>query len=310
MAWPDRLTRYREIWVCDTEYITWRKPKVRPKRKAVSSDPDVCFADRGAKVIPICWVGTELRSGVTVRRGWSELEQGPPHSRGSDVLVVAYMAMAEWSFYLAAGWPLPERAIDLYPEYKVATNGVGALYPDLLSAAASHGIKTITKDQKDANRDLVRGGGFLLGERERILDYCEGDVATTAALFRAMLPVILSRPFGWEHALLRGAYTLSLAKVEWRGVPVDLPMWERLQRELPRIKPRLIEAVDRQYGVYRDGSFNHRRFEAYLAGQGFLDDWERTPEGRLRLERDYLKDMARRIRSCSPCESSGTRSTT
>jgi DNA polymerase-1 len=55
----------------------------------------------------------------------------------------------------------------------------------------------------------------------------------------------------------------------------------------------LIEAVDQQYGVYRNGHFSYRQFEAYLGRQKLLDDWERTPEGRPKLERAYLRDMAK-----------------
>ena len=77
-----------------------------------------------------------------------------------DCLFVAYFASAELGCFLELGWPLPARVLDLYTEFRNATNRLslpgGRGY---LSALAEHGIASITKEQKTTERDLVIGGG-------------------------------------------------------------------------------------------------------------------------------------------------------
>jgi hypothetical protein len=45
-----------------------------------------------------------------------------PFWTGDDVLFVGYSLQAEWSVFLAMGWPLPSRSIDLYAEYMMLTS--------------------------------------------------------------------------------------------------------------------------------------------------------------------------------------------
>ena len=100
---------YREVWTIDTEFI----------------------ADRGAKPIPVCLVALELRSGNTIRQWASECGPRPPIPTGPDALAVAWFATAEWSYFLAAGWPLPAETIDLFAEYRSLTNGRASNHPGL-----------------------------------------------------------------------------------------------------------------------------------------------------------------------------------
>ena len=45
-----------------------------------------------------------------------------PLPMGDDILYVGYSLQAEWSVFLAMGWPLPTRSIDLYAEYMMMTS--------------------------------------------------------------------------------------------------------------------------------------------------------------------------------------------
>lgn len=226
---------HRQIWTIDTEVV----------------------ADRGAAPSPVCLVAHELRSGTTVRQWVADIGRSPPHPTGPDVLVIAWYAMAEWSYFLAAGWRLPDEAIDLHAEFRTLRNGRFKNHPSLLDPLVYPGLAAIGKDAKQAGRDLMlRGGPWTTAERAEIVDYCASDTLATAGLFRDMLPAILARPHGLAHALLRGAYTTSLARVERRGVPVSLAGWERLTRQLPAIKPRLIEVVDRDFRRLRRRPFS------------------------------------------------------
>src|SRR5207244_8965796 len=49
-------------------------------------------------------------------------ETTPPYATGPEVLFVAFYASAELGCYRALGWPMPERILDLFTEFRVHTN--------------------------------------------------------------------------------------------------------------------------------------------------------------------------------------------
>ena len=149
-------------------------------------------AKPGENPEPVCLVAWELRSGRKVRLWRDEFGVAPPYPTGPDVLFVAYYASAEIGCHLALGWPVPERVLDLFTEFRNHTNGIPTVSgAGLLGALAHHGLDGIGTVEKDEMRDLIlRGGPWSHAEREAILDYCESDVAALARLLPAMLPNI------------------------------------------------------------------------------------------------------------------------
>src|SRR6516162_73238 len=77
----------------------------------------------GGRPIPVCCVAHELRSGRRFRIWQDQLGKAPPYAAGPDVLMVAYYSSAEWGCYRAVGWPMPERVLDLFVEFRNLTNG-------------------------------------------------------------------------------------------------------------------------------------------------------------------------------------------
>ena len=177
----------------------------------------------------------------------------PPFRTDPDVLFVAYYAPAELSCFLALGWPLPARILDLYIEFRAETNGLTLpIGRGLLGALSHHGIPSITSDEKKSMRDLVlRGGPWTESERRDILDYCATDVDCLAPLLERMLPGIRRTSQGFGQALLRGRYTAAVARMEHTGIPIDVPTIELLRRHWGDIKLGLIADIDKDYGVLR-----------------------------------------------------------
>jgi hypothetical protein len=66
-----------------------------------------------------------------------------------------------------------------------------------------------------------------------------------AKLLPAMLPGI-----DLPRALVRGRYMAAAARMESAGVPIDTETLGALRSNWDKIKGRLVEAVDREYGVY------------------------------------------------------------
>ncbi len=264
---------FREIWVLDFEFV----------------------ANPGERANPVCLVAHELRSGRTLRLWRDELRalKESPIPTGPGSLHVAFFASAEWGCYLALGWRLPERIVDLFAEHRLATNyALGkdhrrALLPlgdGLLGAAALHGLDVMTAVEKDSCRDLIiAGGSWNAEERIRILEYCESDVDTTSRLFNAMAPGI-----DWPRALIRGRFTAAVARMEARGVPIDRDTFNRLRERWNPIKLKIIAEMDR-FKVYDGPSFREERFSRVLTELGIR--WPRLPSGRLNLGEETFKTM-------------------
>jgi hypothetical protein len=98
--WP-----YREIWLADFEF----------------------GAGSGERPDPVCLCAREFRSGRELRLWSDELGPTPPYPTGADSLFVAYYASAELGCHLALGWPMPDRILDLFTEFRCGTNGLTVL---------------------------------------------------------------------------------------------------------------------------------------------------------------------------------------
>jgi hypothetical protein len=164
------------------------------------------------------------------------------------VLFVAFFASAELSCHLALGWPLPKRVLDLYCEFRVMTNGQALAHGSGLLGALDHfGLDALDAGEKQAMRDLaIRGGPFTDTERSELLDYCQTDTDALVRLLPRMLPRIdLPRAIG-----VRGRYMAAVARMEQRGLPIDVPALVRLRRDWDRVKARLVRELDREYKVF------------------------------------------------------------
>jgi hypothetical protein len=95
------LERFREVWLCDFELIS----------------------RSGERPIPVCLVAFELHSGQRLRLWQDQLGKRPPFDIDRNTLFIAYFASAEIGSFLSLGWPVPTRILDLFTEFRVATNG-------------------------------------------------------------------------------------------------------------------------------------------------------------------------------------------
>ena len=94
---------------------------------------------------------------------------------------------------------------------------------------------------------------------------------------------------------MRGRFTKAVAQMEHRGIPVDVELYRRIERNRDAIRLALIAEVDRRYQVYQGGTFRMARFEQLLNRLGLLEYWPRTGAGALRTDKQTMKDAARMI---------------
>jgi hypothetical protein len=250
-------------------------------------------AGEGENPRPVCMVAKEIGSGRLIKLWQDQLGRTPPFPIDDETLMISYYASAEIGCFLQLDWPVPTRIIDLYAEFRRETNGLAvAEGRSLLAALSYHRITKITSEEKRAGRDLVlRGRPWTDSERREILNYCATDVICLPPLLEAMLPRITSTPQGLGQAQLRGRSTAAVARMERVGVPIDTNTLTTLRNSWPGIKLHLTQDVDRAYRVYENGAFKAGLFAKYLADRGI--SWPRTETGRLALDQDTFKDMAK-----------------
>jgi DNA polymerase-1 len=85
-----------------------------------------------------------------------------PFPTSADSLFVAYYASADLGCFLALGWPMPASVLDLFAEYRIATNGLSG-GASLLDALIHYGLGHIDAADKDAMRRLVMDQGIHCG---------------------------------------------------------------------------------------------------------------------------------------------------
>jgi hypothetical protein len=187
---------------------------------------------------------------------------------------------------LSAGIPLPPNVVDLYAEHRVLTNSSRRIENSLLAAMAIRGLPHLSSGDKDAMRRLIlERSVWSAGEQRQILDYCQSDSDGTAMLFTAMASEI-----DWPRALLRGRYAKAVAQIERNGVPIDQTLHHLLDQKWPELKLRLIEEVDRHYGIFDGTTFKEARFKQMLDSLGI--PWPRLESGALDLKDETFKTQA------------------
>jgi hypothetical protein len=264
---------------------------------------DFEFTDiAGERPEPVCLVAHELRSGRRFKVWQDQFGSASPYATGPEVLFVAFYASAELGCYRALGWPIPERILDLFSEFRCSTNmgskvdqalrtpsGAG-----LLGALAYFGLDVAGGAEKKEMQKAI-GNGTWQGRfsRQEILDYCESDVAALERLLPAMLPQI-----DLPRALLRGRYMAAAAAMEHHGVPIDIETLAHLRRSWGDIQDRLISAVDTDFGVYDGRTFKLDRFTSWLTQAGI--PWPRLVSGQLDLSDRTFRQQAKAYPRVSP----------
>jgi DNA polymerase-1 len=244
-------------------------------------------APKGDHPVPLCVVARDLISGRRVRQ-WIDVENpGPcPIGTGADELLLAYYASAEVLCFLALGWQVPARIVDLCAEFKNLTSGLVLPHGrGQLGALMYYGLEGIGAEEKAEMQKLAASGMVPEEKREALLDYCESDVDALARLWPAMRDRI-----DLPRALIRGRYMAALARVERNGIPVDAPTLAAIVEAWPTIRPQFIAEVDREFNVFEGEAFNMAKFEAFLAERRI--PWPRTATGRLELADKTFKARA------------------
>jgi hypothetical protein len=243
----------------------------------------------------VCLAWHEQPAGQTHRRWHTQLLETPPFRVDKKTLYVCFVGNAELHCHLSKGWPLPTNVLDLNTEFRCITNGrTVPAGKGLLGALAYYGIDSIGSKRKDAMRDrIMKGRPFAAQEREDILRYCASDVEAMVQLLPRMLPDI-----DLGVALHRGEFVAASARMEHRGVPIDMEIFPQLadKRAWRAVRDAMVPVIDADYGVYlrgKDGdwSFSMENFAEYLRREGI--DWPISEKGKLKTNDKTFEAMCK-----------------
>jgi len=244
----------------------------------------------GERQRPVCLVAKELRTGQVWRMWRDELlaSTRAPFPTGPDACIFAYYASAEMGTFRGCNWAKPRNIIDLFTEFRCATNGLPTPSGNgLIGALVYHGLDTVGAQEKDAARLLIlQDGPWTPTNIESTINYCEGDTDALGRLLPKMLPNI-----DLPRALLRGRSMAAAADIEWNGTPIDLPTLILLRKCWIGIQDELIRAIDVNYGVFEGRSFRADLWKRLLASRNV--SWPMDDDGRLLLDSDTFREMAK-----------------
>lgn len=211
-----------------------------------------------------CATWRDLKTGYQLQQWQGEFGSAPPFNFDKNTLFIAYNAAAEFSCFLALGWDLPVRVLDLMVEFMRAKNGaVQSISSSLLSALATYGLDSIGGDEKKSMQQLaMRDGPYTNSERAALLAYNQEDVDALQRLLPAMLA---AGHIDMPRALLRGRYMAALSRMVHNGTPIDTDILSRLNVHWDEIRQAIVTEVDKDYGVYDGLTFKTDRFLSWLA---------------------------------------------
>jgi len=261
-TWND----FKERWVIDYEFI----------------------GGSGNPQRPICYVAKNIDSGEVIPHWIDGTETNPEYPLNDSSLITAYYASAEMGCHIPLKFNFPIYLLDLFAEFRCLTNGIKVPAGNsLIGACAYYGISGSDATYKDAMRDrILKGPPYTEKEKQDILIYCQKDVEMTTNLFRCM-----EKSIDLPYALLRGRYMISVAQMEYNGVPIDTENLTKLKDNWEILKEKLIAEVDKNYDVYEGSIFKMNKFREYLLRNNI--PWDYTKEGLPTTEDAYMRNQAK-----------------
>jgi DNA polymerase I len=276
---------------------------------AVDFEYEVDAGDLPRPLCMVVYVLDETLQLIHVVRWWrDDFASKPPFDIGPDAVFVAYSAWAEMTCFLQLGWRFPQHVLDLHTAYLAISNYLEPYDYDetkrrkqgksLVDACHAYGIEGWEKFDKTTIAKDIGEGRWRIWGQPMVFDYCEEDVRKTCELLRAMLrgqpkrPLIdVQRTLHWSNYSAK-----AVAKIQARGMPIDMETWNIVQENKPRVIAELLRRFDPSHGtehpIYTpEGEWTLASFEDWLLATG-VRAWPRLESGQLDLSGDAFRLMA------------------
>jgi DNA polymerase I len=249
------------------------------------------------RVMPVCFVATEIFSGQQVRVRQDELlaMEAWPINVGNDAVFICYSAGAEGSCAAVLGWPPPRNVLDLYAERLLRLNREGRRWrphTSLLRTLQHYRLPAMGAERKDLLRHkiLTRLAETLEDcEWQEILDYCADDGLALKLLLVAMER---EQPINLAQAFWRGRWMFASGMIEQVGIPIDAATYTTLRAERHTLRRALIARQDK-WRIHENGVRKTKNVVAQLRKWKVPLEWF-TETGKPALNQRTFRLMARR----------------
>jgi hypothetical protein len=226
----------------------------------------------------ICAIEIDENGRETLHRLTAPYPAIPPWERGDPYLAIFFNASAEAESFINVGWRFPRLAIDLYAEYMAVHNtemvrrgknqGESKLPgPSLIKACKRYHVPVMEQADKDDKRSLAYTKASLTPEElNSLVEYClNDDCRSTLGLFRAMRRLI-----DLLRAPIRAAFMMEIARMRWRGIPIDTSIYSPIKQNGAEIAGRLRLELNRKLGanVYFQDVFKRKTMFAVMRHRG------------------------------------------
>jgi hypothetical protein len=184
----------------------------------------------------------------------------------SQDLFISYNLVAEVKYLLRLGVSPPRRWWDCMLAFRFVTNA-GVVVPfGLEDALKAYGIPHAFMAEKDELQKWIGELRFNPGNpdhRRRIESYCTADCTSTAALYLRLRGAV---PEWWMAYAT--AFALATARMELRGLTVDLKRYTAVLERKQEIIDRVTAKVNRVCPVFANSRLSPPRFFAWCAAAG------------------------------------------
>ena len=241
---------------------------------------------------PLALSAVELRSNTCITLNRQQLAESrkPPYAVDSKSLFVTYFAPNALQCHLSLGWPSPARILDLYAEFRTATNGLPLpCGTGLIGACVHFGLNVSNISHLSDGVPVVSSAN----DKQNLED-CEQVTQTIRRLYFHFTEHNL---IDGARALQRGRYMVAVARMEQIGVPLDTDALTELQERWSEIQDILIRRID-SAGVYDGRRFSANRWLDFMQRCGIA--WPRLDSGAPALDDETFREMSRSHPEVSP----------
>ena len=227
-----------------------------------------------------CLGNHELRSDAASCTLREDFAKCPPYGITTESLMVAFSGTQDLTGLLEAGLLLPENYVDAATETKLQLN-VPRLrkVPSLIESCDHFKIphrSPSARRKKEARR--FNKAELSDDDRREMRAYCPiNDCKLTSALLLKLLPKI-----DIDRALRFGEYIKENARIAFRGIPIDIALFDKIQRNREQIRLDIIRRSPIGFEIYADDGTRHKQkietwiTKEWVGGLG-TDTEERRP---------------------------------
>lgn len=241
----------------------------------------------------LCFVYKDLTTGQVWKDWVKDDSVIVPKFDFETTLFVCFYATAEVGCFLKTYQGRPPFIFDCWTEYAKLYKNRKQL--SMLAAASAYGAdKVMSKEDKEANRDLIiKQDTWSKEEKQKILDYCERDVLQTEQIFYELLKD-LEKHCGKDYetllqqALGRGQYMACIQKTHMNGMSVDAAAVNDFNLYWSEVKDAVTRRLNKNVDLFEENpkgkmQFSYKKFDKLLRRIDLYEGWPRTPKGKPKI---------------------------